>query len=55
MDIEINVTSPELDLPPIRLSATASVSCASLDNAPSDMAPVQNLRGGDVGGRGGGG
>lgn len=38
------ITSPELDLPPMRLRATASVSWASRDKAPSDIPPVQNLR-----------
>ena len=34
--------SPVFERPPMRFIATASVSCASRDSDPSDIAPVEN-------------
>ena len=36
--------SPVLERPPSRFMATASVSCASFEIEPSDIAPVENRR-----------
>src|SRR3712207_8217494 len=42
--------SPQLELPPSRFMACASVSCASGDSAPSDIAPVKKRCAIDVAG-----
>ena len=41
---ESSPPSPELDRPPSVFIATASVSCASIEIDPYDMAPVENRR-----------